>query len=164
MGAFPLQLTFQIPGLDSRTVALQRFSDKISDFTPFWNDYFVPNWYAMMSQQFRTEGGFTGSPWAPLTATYAAWKQKHWPGQPIGVLTGAARDSLTVLGDEHAILTISKDSFAVGSDLGYPIYLQLGTRKMAARPPLRVDDIFLMEVGKLLQRFGVEMAKQEKLA
>lgn len=159
---FPLELTVKVPGARDLSVMLSRYRDGITDFTPFWNDYFVPTWYSLMARQYSSEGGITGAQWAPLTAKYAAWKQRHFPGQPVGVLTGAARASLTSPNDSHTVLTVSKDKFAVGTDLNYPIYLQVGTRKMVARPPMRVDKLFMTDIGKLLQKFAYDVAKKVK--
>lgn len=178
MGGFPVKLTVALPGQPALSVALSRYTDFLSNFTVFWADYFVPLWYAYMVFQYTSSGGDTGAPWAPLTASYAAWKEKHFPGQPIGVLTGATRDALTHPNAPGSVLTIARDQFAVGTDLPYPIFLQLGTGRrgrsaglrryrgythgggggMVPRPPMRVTPDFMVQVGKALQEFAHDAA------
>lgn len=66
---------------------------QIDDFTPLLHglgDLFK----AAEQKQFATEGGSSGG-WAPLTAAYAAWKEQHFPGRPIGVLRGHLRSAMT---------------------------------------------------------------------
>lgn len=159
MARFPVEFSISVPGAGALTTALSRYADKIDDFTPFWSDYFIPTWYSMMYLQYRSEGAATNAPWAPLTDRYAAWKQKHYPGQPIGVLTGRARGALTSPFHPDAFVQKGKRSFQVGTELKYPIYLQLGTRRMRARPPMRVNRFFMVTVGKLLQKFAHDVIK-----
>jgi hypothetical protein len=156
--AFPIKLTIALPGQPALSVALSRYSDFMTNFTVFWTDYFVPLWYAHMVFQYTSQGADTGPAWPALTARYAAWKMKHFPGQPIGVLTGATRESLTHPTAAHSILTITKDAFIAGTDLPYPIFLQLGTSRMRARPPMRVTPDFMTQVGKALQEFAHDAA------
>src|ERR1700681_2917332 len=151
---FPIKFSITVPGQEPFVFALQRFSETIADFTPFWSEYFAPTWFSYVAAVYASGGAESGAAWDALTARYAAWKEKHWPGQPIGVRTGATRSSLTMPEDEHAVLTISRDAFAVGTNLPYPIYLQLGTGRMPARPPLRLTDQFVsQDVARLLQKF-----------
>jgi hypothetical protein len=160
-----LKFSAQVPGGKEFVMGLSRFTDKISDFTPFWSNYFLPTWYAFMLQQYDTQGGSTGEPWASLSENYSVWKQKHWPGQPIGVLTGKTRSSFTQLNDPNAYTAITPTEFAVGSQLDYPIYLQLGTDRMPARPPLRLTQQFMsFDVAKLLQKFANDALKAAKVA
>ncbi len=161
---FPLKFTIAVPGQEAFVTALQRFAESITDFTPFWFSYFLPTWFAYISQSYASQGGSTGSDWSPLSAAYAAWKAKRWPGQPIGVLTGRTRSSLTTLNDPNAVLEMQPQAFAVGTKLDYPIFLQLGTARMPARPPMRITQQFAsVEVAKLLQKFGHDTLKAAKL-
>ena len=145
---------FKVPGQQPLAMALQRFAANISDFTTYFNDYLLPAWYAHMEDVYATEGSASGQRWAPLTAAYAAWKIKHFPGMPIGVLSGATMNALTSATDANTILNISKRQMVVGTSMPYALYLQLGTRRMKARPPLRLTEDFAITAGKLLQEFG----------
>lgn len=48
-----------------------------------------------VSDQFRTEGGRTGTKWHPLNASYARWKEAQVGPEPILVFSGWMRDTLT---------------------------------------------------------------------
>jgi phage gpG-like protein len=175
----PLKFSVAMPGEQILEVALQRFSKDIDDFTPFWEDYFLPAWYRSVDTNFTTRGASTGAAWPALSAAYDQWKQKHWPGLPPNVLSGALRESLTVKGDVNSILEISNTSLKVGTVVPYAMFVQMGTGRrgaaagrrkykgythgmgggMPARPVLRVQQEFVLMVAKLLQEFGVKTAR-----
>jgi len=77
------------------------------------------------------------TPWQRLTPAYAAWKQVHYPGQPILRRTGLMLDS--------AYLVTRGDMFLVKT-MPYGAYNQFGTSKMAARPWMGVPDISLKHI------------------
>ena len=56
--------------------------------------------------------------WKPLSAKYAKWKEKHFPGNPILVLTGKLRLQMTGLSGDHFVNEQAR-SFEVGSN--YPL-------------------------------------------
>ena len=155
----PLQLTVSLPGQKEVSVALSRFNEKISDWTHYWNDWLKPAWFRHITTQYETQGASTGNQWPALTPRYAAWKNKHWPGLPTGVLSGATRESLTFPDDPLGIWEATPTSLTVGTRVPYAIYLQTGTPKMKARPPLRVTQDFVVLMARLLQQFGVKEAK-----
>lgn len=155
----PLVFSVQLPGQERVRVALSRFAENLNDFTDFWELYFRPAWYRSVVNHYESQGSTSGEPWPPLSETYGLWKQKHWPGLPIGVLSGATRESLTFQDDTHAIWEARPTALTVGTRVPYAMYLQLGTRRMPKRPPLRMSDEFAMLVGRLLQEFGHKAAK-----
>lgn len=82
------------PPLKEYQFRLSRFADGISDWRGCWpavGELFK----RQMVEQFVTEGKATGSRWAALTPEYATWKQRHYPGRPIGVRTGALESAMT---------------------------------------------------------------------
>jgi phage gpG-like protein len=40
-----------------------------------------------------------GVPFAPLTAPYATWKERYYPGRPIAELTGAMKEEVQIVGE-----------------------------------------------------------------
>lgn len=99
--------------------------------------------------------------YAPLSAAYAEWKARKFPGRPILVRTGRLRDSVTdaTRPSKDTILVIKKDGMAHGSKVPYSGFVQDGTRKMPARPYLFWDDARVRIVQRILQtgmerRFG----------
>jgi phage gpG-like protein len=87
--------------------------------------------------QKREQDPTYGTPWKRLTPAYSAWKQQHFPGQPILRRTGLMLDS--------AYLTTRGDTFLVRST-SYGKYHQFGTSRMAARPWMGVPDISLKHI------------------
>jgi len=100
------------PPLEGMTFALDRFADKLSDFSQLF-DGFGEIFRSLMVRQFGSEGGLAGG-WAALSLAYAAWKEEHYPGRPIGVLTGALRASMT--GAKGYSEMIGRDEASFGMD------------------------------------------------
>jgi len=87
-------------------------------------------------------------PWQKLSAHYAHWKNKKYPGQPILRQTG--------LMFQASYIYTRGDQFLVKST-DYGAYNQFGTSKMAARPWMGVPDISLKQIvpiawGNILSR------------
>lgn len=89
-----------------------------------------------VEEQFMTEGDAGGTPWAPLSPDYGAWKDAHYPGMPLLVRTGEMRHQL-----------LDPDAFSVGkTSLRYEpasdiaIYHQFGTRYMPKRKVLVITE------------------------
>lgn len=183
MASAPFQFSIAMPGQPAYLAAVQRFADEIADWTRFWNEYFKDAWYRHVQAHYETQGRSTGGPWPPLSESYGAWKQKHWPGLPIGVLSGALRESLTFQNDTNAVWRPSKDGLAVGSRVPYALFQQLGTGRsghasglrkvksytygkrggMPARPPLRINEEFTLLVGRLMHEFAVKTMRKTGL-
>lgn len=159
----PIVFTMTMPGEAPVRLALQRFTEGISDWTLYWQDYFLPAWYRSMGAQFETQGASSGDSWPALNAKYAAWKQRHWPGLPTNVLSGALRESLTFPDDPNAVMDITPTSLRVGTSVSYGTYVQMGTRRIPRRPVLRLSESFAILAARLLQEFGVKTAKEAGL-
>ena len=151
----PFVFRVQMPGQAAYARAIQRFADQIEDWQPFWETYFKPAWYRHITAHYETQGRATGTQWAPLSVRYAMWKQKHWPGLPVGVLSGATRESLTFADDPNAIWEAGQRTLTVGSRVPHATRLQRGTKRMPARPPLRINDQFVDLMAKLMQEYAV---------
>lgn len=57
---------------------LEAVAARLLDFTEFW-PRIVRLFLGWEQKQFKTEGAFWGTPWAPLSPAYAAWKAVHFP-------------------------------------------------------------------------------------
>lgn len=174
--AAPFKFVLEMPGQEPFVRALQRFANEISDWREFWSEWFRDAWYRHVDTHYVTQGRSTGENWPPLSEAYAAWKQKHWPGIPIGVLSGALRESLTFPNDQSAVWNATATGLTVGTKVPYAIFQQLGTQArgksaglrpykkytygsgggMPPRPPLRVSAEFMLTMGKLLQEYSVK--------
>ena len=89
-------------------------------------------WYAATEDVYASEG--LPDAWPALSPAYAEWKERRFPGQPIGQLTGRLKASLT--GGEGGVWDVGPRSLRYSSRVPYFRYQQLGTSRMPARPPL----------------------------
>jgi len=148
-----LDLTIALPGVPSMRVALSRLRADIADWTPFWRDSFSPAFYRHVAETFAAEGGNTGFQWSALTPAYAKWKAARFPGNRVLVLHGTLQGSLIGPSAPQAIFRPTQTSLEIGTTVPYGILHQLGTRRMVARPPLRMTSAFMAALGKDLQRY-----------
>lgn len=75
-----------------------------------------------------------------LSPDYKAQKQKVYGNiYPMLVASGRLEESLTVRGGNENITLINPRRMTLGSKTPYATWLQTGTRKMPARPPLLID-------------------------
>lgn len=105
------QLSFEIAGEDKILKTIDGIGERVKDFSPAFENI-SQDFYRLMKQQF-TIGGYT--PWQPLTDKYAAWKARVAPGQPIMVLFGGMRDSLTTQTARGSINNISPRELKIGT-------------------------------------------------
>jgi phage gpG-like protein len=79
----------------------------------------------------------TQQPWQKLTRRYDAWKEQHYPGEPILRRTGLMQDA--------SYIHTRGDKFLVTSTR-YGAFHQFGTSRMVARPWMGVPDISLEQI------------------
>lgn len=152
-------LTFAMPGIANLQIGLSRLRTDIADWRPFWEAKFAPFFYRQNLENFVLEGAATGGRWAPLSTAYAQWKARHFPNAGILVRSGALKASLLSQAAPGAIFRSMPQALEVGTSTPYGVFHQSGTRRMPARPPLRVDEPFMVVVAKQLQRYIQETWK-----
>lgn len=115
-------------GLDEYERKLAQLATAILDLRPFWPRV-VPLFIGWMREQFTSEGEWGGDPWEPLTETYAARKEREFPGKGILVATSDLRKAASTPArtafPNALILTIVDPKVE---------YHQEGTDDMPARP------------------------------
>lgn len=109
---------------------LARFSENVQDATPVW-DQIADDFAKGEARQFASAGAYASGGWAPLSPRYAAWKARTHPGQPLMVLSGNLRDSLTRR--PFGIEAIEPQSMTIGSDVDYGAYHQHGDPPLPQR-------------------------------
>jgi phage gpG-like protein len=162
-----LQLTFALPGVDALAVGVfsaTGFQRDVSDFTRFWDGPFKTYWYATRKLDYASAGTTTGAGWAPLSPAYRAWKNRHYPSAPLLVQRGTLRASLTSPTEPGSVWEPAPTGLRVGTRVPYGMYHQMGTRRMPARPPLRLNGDDGQRIGKLLQEFVVTAWQARRLA
>jgi len=149
MSAIALSIEFTIGGRTEPTVtrltaAFERAGAEVADVGKHVLPKLVPVLEGAVARQFDAQGaGPEMGSWAPLSESYAAWKEKHYPGQPILVRTGKLRAALTDSNAPGARRDVSGESLSYGTTgIPYASAHQTGSvaghltaGNLPARPP-----------------------------
>lgn len=106
--------------------------------TPFME--FQDVWFNQTRAVYEAEG--LPVPWPGLSPGYSAWKERYYPGAPIGVLTGRLKDSLTNPESPDLVWDVGPRSLRYSTRVPYFKDVQ------AVRPPL----VLLPETAALLMK------------
>ncbi len=133
--------------------ALIAYNDNLRDLSRYWEHYALPTIRESIAGQFPKSGAHEGLPaWTPLSARYASYKARRYPNTPILVRSGRLRNALAeITGD--SIATIEPDRLTYGTSVPYALYHQRGTRKMPARPILRLSNPLKNRLMRLLRSY-----------
>jgi len=157
-----LVVTFTILGDVVLARALSRFGEGISDFRPVW-DQIRQDFVRIEGEQFGSEGGRGGTPWAPLSPTYDAWKQKHFPRMPLLQLTMEMWSQLAVgtgmvVESEPMQLKMYPSTFKAGiHQHGSP------QTDLPARPVVVLTEDDKMSWMKMIQNYVYDKAREARL-
>jgi phage gpG-like protein len=140
---------------------IARFADGVSDYRPIW-PVIEDDFYAQVKAQFKSEGTEGGERWAPLSAAYAAWKERHYPGNPILQRTGNLEKSLTSGADPNAVKIEERKTLTLGSKIPYAIYHQspLPRKRLPRRPEIMLTEGFKRGVMAHIHGYLVQVATQ----
>ena len=141
MSAIVVSVEYQIgggasePTLARLVTALERAGAELADVGKHILPKLLPVLEVETGKQFDAEGaGPQAGSWAPLSVSYAKWKQAHFPGQPKLVATGKLRAALTGPGS-NSRRDVSGNELTFGTiGIPYASFHQTGTGKMPARP------------------------------
>ena len=111
-----------------------------------------------LAAQFDSEGARSPSGrWRPLSAKYAAWKARRFPGAKILERTGALKRSLASYGP-GSVVDYGPNSVFIGSSIHYGPYHQTGTGSMRRRAPIEPTDRdvaeWVVELRNYFERVG----------
>jgi phage gpG-like protein len=124
------QLSIQID--DAKlSLALNKFGQTLSDFRRFWKDFFAPQFFSDVQDNFLSEGRYVGG-WRSLSPSYAAWKFAHYGPKPILQRTGDLIESFRI-GGRRNILKVTHAYALFGSSVAYMPFHQYGTPRMPKR-------------------------------
>ncbi len=154
-----LRIRMVVAGNVEMDRGLARWTEGITDWRKIW-PVFGDSFYAFLKKQFETEGAEgLGQQWTELSAAYARWKQKRYPGTKILERTGKLKASLTSEKAEHAVFEPKAQSLTIGSDLPYALYHQTGT---ASGLPQRKEIVFTepdkRELMRIAQMYLLQIA------
>jgi phage gpG-like protein len=147
-----ITVTVSVAGARGFVTRIDRWTINLKNMNPAYNaiaNYQASEW----KKQFASQGSQFGTPWAPLSPKYRAWKAAHFPGQPILVRTGRLRTSLTQrpLGIEE----VSTKGLRLGTDVPYAQWHQRGTRVMPRRQLYsnKADATRARTISKIMQTY-----------
>lgn len=153
-----IRLTAKIAGIEQFDRVFRKFQDNIIHWNPIFEDM-AESFYENEKQVFNGEGSFGDlDAWKPLTEKYYSWKQRKFPGRKVLELTGKLKESLTRKGAEGNIHEITADGMKIGTNLktknGYTLGTlhQLGTKKMVARPPLKLSAMLKKDFNQIMRK------------
>lgn len=150
----PLRLRAEVLG---ETVFDRAFSrlDKLDDFRPIWPSV-ITEFYAIEQGQFDSEGaaGASGK-WRPLSESYRAWKEVHYPGEPILQREHDLVDSLTDPEAAGAILQPREDELILGTSVPYA-----RVHQRTGRPPISFSEAQKRRIQKAIQAGLVRFVRE----
>lgn len=155
-----LYLRITVMGEDVLVRALSRFGEGVRNFTPVWEQIHL-DFVQIEEQQFATQGGRGGAQWPALSPSYAAWKEKHFPGMPILQLTRAMWSQFAV--GTGMLIDIKPMSLRMAPTLTYPQWHQRGTGRMPARKVVQLIEDDKMRWMKLLHNYVYDKARGANL-
>ena len=151
---FKLEFKLEPPGEQPLRRAFVLYK-RIDDLTPAWQRM-IPALQDYIARRIASGGTLHNlPPFAPLSPRYARYKAKHYPGAPILVRTGRLFRSLTTNTDD-TIADIQPDHFTFGTRVPYALYHQLGTRKMPARPPIKLSKPIQTQLLTILRNYLIQ--------
>ncbi len=156
----PLVLRIDIMGEEVVARALSRFGEGVKDFRPAWEQIHI-SFVLIEEQQFATEGSRGGAPWPPLKPSYAAWKEKYFPGMPILQLTQTMWGQFAV--GTGMLVDIAPMYMRLTPTIAYPKYHQTGTYKMPARKVVQLTEDDKMAWMNILHNYVYDKAKEARL-
>ena len=134
-----LTMKFEIFGEKQVDRMLSYPIGQVKDLRPVWWRM-RDNFSAGQKKHFKSEGSATGAKFQALSAKYAAWKRKHYPGKPILQRTGALYRSLTNVRAKGAIYRALPMSLIIGTKISYAAYHQFGGGALPRRPVVRLTE------------------------
>lgn len=149
-----LNLSLGVQGAEEFKRTLGLTGNRLKNLSPVWEAWAI-DFRAKESYLFDAEGAAQGyGSWAPLSPKYAEQKRRDGFTGGILVRTGKLKASLSSVG-AGSITKITPSSLEIGTSIPYAKYHQGGTRRMPARPPIRVTDAQRQFLIKLIQRFAI---------
>lgn len=145
-----MRFTFAVEGEAQVDRTLARFADNVDDATPVWNKL-ADRFAVIETRQFDSEGAYGSGGWPALSAKYAAWKARHYPGAPILTRTGALRQSLTER--PFGVEVIEPGSMTIGSGSDVGRYHQGGAGNLPQRRPVELPENERRTWVRMIQRF-----------
>jgi phage gpG-like protein len=152
---FKLEFKLEPPGDKPLRRAFVLYK-RIEDLTPAWQRM-IPALQDYIARRIASGGTLHNlPPFAPLSPRYARYKARRYPGAPILVRSGRLRNALTQPDHPDAIADMQPDRLTFGTRIPYALYHQLGTRKMPARPPIKLSKPIQTQLLTILRNYLIQ--------
>lgn len=150
-------LHFNIDGDQQVMRGFSRFADGVQDFSEPFKEI-LEDFQEIEKKQFDTEGQYGGEKWKPLEETTIKDKERH--GYPFDILvrTGDLRDAMT--GGSGSRSEVTRESLTVYMPW-YGLFHQRGTKKMARRPVVQLNEADKTRWSKIVHQYLVKLARKE---
>jgi phage gpG-like protein len=138
-----------------RTIrGIRAVGDRLDDLRiPF--SYLARDFEKIMERNFRSEGQYSGTPWAPLSPKWAAYKRKKGKDHGILQFNRTLMESLTRSNARGAVRTVRSDEMILGTRIPYGEFHVTGTRRMPRRNFLRIPLWDRQRWVKILEHYVV---------
>lgn len=132
-----MQIDVTTIGLERSVRAFDGMGKRTRNLYPVMQ-YIAEDFERIMEEQFATEGGSTGTEWAPLSDEW--WEHKVNVGKDHGTLqyNQVLVDSLTIPGAPGAIRRVTNNEVTMGTSIDYAIFHIEGTGRMPRRNFMRL--------------------------
>lgn len=127
-----------------------RFTALVDDLRPLWPGV-ITDFRAIEKEQFSGQGIGDGGRWQPLSAAYAKWKAKAYPGKTILRRTDRLYNSLTG-NTADSITDAQPQSLTIGTRVIYGRYHQTGTRRLVQRKAIDLNEQQRTRLMKTIQK------------
>jgi phage gpG-like protein len=142
-----IEFTYSL-NLESVEKALTEFQESLADQQPALAAI-ADDCREMIAEQFASQGGAEGTPWAPLAPSTL---RRRRASPSILYATGALRRSLTEPGAAGHIEELEDQSLTLGTRLPYALYHQTGTRRLPARPIIVLSEVRAQRWTEIVRR------------
>jgi len=129
-----MKINISMSGVSEVRRLFNALGDNLTDYDSIFKRI-AKDFKKTMQGTFSNEGNYDGNPrWKALSATTMKIKMKKYPGKLILQATGKMKNDFI----NNPIINISGNTLYIGVSDKKAIYHQKGTRKMVARPIVRI--------------------------
>lgn len=159
-------MQFEIKGLTRVKGIISRLKRRFVSFNPVWDDI-RDVFFEIEERRFATKNK---GRWRPLNPNYAAWKNAHFPGRPLMVLTGDLKKSLTSM-SKDTVYKPGRRHMEIGTKTKYALAQHFGTRergggrgqsRLPPRPLISITKPDIKKFQKVMDRYLDKIVKRAK--
>jgi phage gpG-like protein len=148
---YPLNISLSTEGARQLEGEIGRMVARIRDLSPVWPEAYEM-WRGHERTLFATQGRSAGLLWPGLSARYAAWKARFFPGKTLLRRSDRLYASLTAPYHSDQVYRPGLRSLEVGTQVPYAAHLESGKGRWWQRP--RERPVVVMSKAALQELAG----------